>query len=407
MSAISLSSARDTARPVALAATDRRWLALDLLRFLAVLLMVQGHTFTALIEDAVRELGWYRWHSYIHGYTAPLFMYSAGLAFGVTTLKGWAKQSEWGPAARKRVFRYLLIVAIGYALQLPSSSLLPLFRGMADERWGRMLAVNALQVIGMTLLLCQLLVLTLRNRSAFVALSALGGTAVVLLGPYFWRWPVQDYLPVGVAAYFTNQTGSLFPIVPWAGFIFAGIVTAALVGDVTRPEHRARVAPRLALAGGAIATAAVLLDRSGLSAAFGEHNFWKTSPLFFLWRLGCILPVLGLFGVLEQWYARWSAKRGGDGPVMATVRVMGQESLVVYVGHLVLLYGFMLPWSMNARWSHALALGNAVLAFSALFVVMIVLARVWHHVKTRRPTQFDLLRWGLGLGTLFMLLTRG
>jgi uncharacterized membrane protein len=88
MRALPLTTARDEARPAAVAAVDRRWLALDLLRFLAVLLMVQGHTFTALIEDAVRALGWYRWHSYVHGYTAPLFMFSAGLAFGVTTLLG-------------------------------------------------------------------------------------------------------------------------------------------------------------------------------------------------------------------------------------------------------------------------------------------------------------------------------
>lgn len=405
MSAISLSSVREAVRPAVVASTDRRWLALDLLRFLAVLLMVQGHTFTALIEDAIRPLDWYGWHRYIHGYTAPLFMYSAGLAFGVTTLRGWSKQSEWGPAARKRVFRYLLIVAIGYALQLPSSSLLPLFRSLPPETWSRVLAVNALQVIGMTLLGCQLVVLAVRDKRSFITFSAVAGVTVVSLGPLFWRTPLEDYLPMGLAAYFTDRTGSLFPIVPWSGFIFAGIVTASLVGDVTRPDRRSQVIPWLALAGGALATAAVALDHSGFQP-FGEHNFWKTSPWFFLWRMGCILPVLAAFGLLEQWHARWRTGKA-DGPVLGTVRVMGQESLIIYVGHLVLLYGFMLPWSMDEKWSHSLELAHAIAAFGGLFALMIVLARVWNYLKTQRPAQFDLLRWTLGLGTLAMLLLRG
>jgi uncharacterized membrane protein len=404
MSSISLTSARDEARPAALVKVDRRWLALDLLRFLAVLLMVQGHTFTALIEDAVRSLGWYRWHNYIHGYTAPLFMYSAGLAFGVTTLRGWDKQSVWGPVARKRVFRYLIIVGIGYALQLPSSSLRPVLRGMADERLARVLAVNALQVIGVTLLLCQLLALVVRRRQAFVALCGTMGTAVVLLGPLFWRTPFQDHMHVGLAAYLTNQTGSLFPIVPWGGFIFAGIITAHLVGDVSRAERRAALGPWLALAGGALVLLAYGMDHSGLDP-FGEHNFWKTSPWFFLWRLGCILPILGAFCVFEGWRTRRGPR--ADGPVMNTVRVMGQESLIIYVGHLVLIYGFMLPWSMYRSWKHALDLGQAIGAFLGLFVLMVVLAHVWHHLKMHKPSQFDMVRWALGIGAAFMLLARG
>jgi uncharacterized membrane protein len=404
MRALPLTTARDEARPAAVAAVDRRWLALDLLRFLAVLLMVQGHTFTALIEDAVRALGWYRWHSYVHGYTAPLFMFSAGLAFGVTTLRGWDKQSTWSIPARKRVFRYLIIVAIGYALQLPGSSLRPILRGLADERLARVLAVNALQVIGVTLLLCQLLALVARSRRVFVGLCGGLGVTAVLLGPFLSRSSIHETLPMGIAAYFTHQTGSLFPMVPWGGFIFAGIVTAHLVGDVTRPERRVAIAPYLALAGGALVALAYGLDHSGF-APFGEHNFWKTSPYFFLWRVGCILPVLAAFCVFEGWRARRGPR--ADGPVMRTVRVMGQESLIVYVGHLVLIYGFMLPWSMYRAWKHALTLDQAIFAFLALFVLMVVLARVWHHLKNDRPAHFYFLRWGMGVGAMLMLFARG
>lgn len=408
MSAISLSSTsrtRESVRSEAVGTTQKRWLALDLLRFLAVAMMVQGHTFTALLDDGLRHSTWFRYHDYIHGYTAPLFMFSAGLAFGVTTLRAWAKQSHWGRATRKRIFRYILIIAIGYALQLPGGSLQPLLHGGSDGMWQRLWAVNALQVIGVTLLGCQLLALAVRRRGTFVAISAAVGTFVVVAAPYVWDMPVAQHLPSFFAAYFNDQTGSLFPALPWSGFIFAGIVTAWLVGDVSEAERRVKLAPTLALAGGAIATAAVLLDQSGFHLV-ADHDFWQTCPYFFLWRIGGILPVLGAFGVFEQWHAR--ARAGvPDGPLLHTARVMGQESLVVYVGHLVLIYGFMLPWGMTSSWSHSLTLGPAIVAVTVLFALMIVLARYWHHVKMERPSRFDTMRYTLGFATVAMLFIRG
>ena len=52
-----------------------RWLALDLLRFCAVFLMVQGHTFSSLLDPSVRAERWYQHHNFVHGYTAPMFLF--------------------------------------------------------------------------------------------------------------------------------------------------------------------------------------------------------------------------------------------------------------------------------------------------------------------------------------------
>src|SRR5688572_12434418 len=74
-----------------------RWLALDLLRFCAVFLMVQGHTFTTLIDPVVRRARWYRHHEFLHGYTAPMFLFASGLAFGYTTFRAWEANTRPGP----------------------------------------------------------------------------------------------------------------------------------------------------------------------------------------------------------------------------------------------------------------------------------------------------------------------
>src|SRR5262249_12613026 len=65
----------------------RRWLALDVLRGVAVLLMIQGHTFTALLDPAHYVGNWSRWHSLLHGLTAPMFLLGGGLAYGFVTMR--------------------------------------------------------------------------------------------------------------------------------------------------------------------------------------------------------------------------------------------------------------------------------------------------------------------------------
>ena len=70
-------------------AKAQRWLGLDVFRFFAVLMMVQGHVFTTLLDATTKAQGWYPHHSAFHGYTAPMFLFGAGLAFGYTTFKKW------------------------------------------------------------------------------------------------------------------------------------------------------------------------------------------------------------------------------------------------------------------------------------------------------------------------------
>ena len=72
-------SAEEPSRPSwrELSRVRGRFRALDCMRFVAVTLMVQGHTFTALLEESVRGTTLYRQHAYVHGFTAPLFFFSS------------------------------------------------------------------------------------------------------------------------------------------------------------------------------------------------------------------------------------------------------------------------------------------------------------------------------------------
>ncbi|MCA9579104.1 MAG: DUF1624 domain-containing protein, partial [Myxococcales bacterium] len=120
-----------------------RWVALDRLRAIAVLLMIQGHLFHELLDPAAQTGPWFRLHKLFHGMTAPMFLMGAGLAFGLTTYPRWETFRSGGPEHTARLRRYALIVLLGYALQLPGHSLSSLF-SRSPEVWAQIVKVGPL-----------------------------------------------------------------------------------------------------------------------------------------------------------------------------------------------------------------------------------------------------------------------
>jgi len=390
-----------SAEATRVASSGRRWVALDLFRFAAVILMVQGHTFNVLIEEAVRPEKWYRWHGYIHGYTAPMFLFAAGLAFGITTFRRWDDHTRLGRELYKRIERYLTIIAIGYLLHLPRFSFDALTHA-SEHQMRVFLKVDALQNIGVTLLACELLVFLLAKRERLVAALAVLATAVVLVGPWAWRQPVEAWLPLALVGYVNDHAGSSFPMVPWSGFILVGIVAAYAVHHARPKVGWNGLGKGFATAGSALLALPLLLYTAGIDP-FGEHNFWKTGPWFFLWRVGMVMILLALLCGLAAWLGRRTESGHPPGRALPVLQVMGQESLVVYVGHLVVLYGSPAHTGFHHSLGRQLGPGAALLFFFGLFAVMAALAWSWHTLKTRRPSEFGMVRLALlGLVLLYV-----
>jgi uncharacterized membrane protein len=366
----------------------KRWAALDLFRFTAVVLMVQGHVFNVLVEESIRPEKWYRWHNYVHGYTAPMFMFASGLAFGITTFRRWDEHATLGRPVWKRLERYVLIVGIGYLLHLPGFSARVLASQSAAEARA-FFVVDALHVIGLTLLVAELLVLVLRERRRFVVVVGVLGALAVLFAPAMHRVPVETFLHPFVAGYLNDHGGSIFPIFPWSGFLAGGIVTAHFIQRTFDENGAAALAAKLVAASSALLFASLLVHVAAPSL-FGEHDIWKTSPLVQAFRLGVVLLVTALFTHLT---ALRGARRSE--PRRHTVAVMGQETLVVYVVHLLVLYGTPLNDGLHLSIGATLSVLEASLVFVGLFVAMAILAWAWHLLKTKRPKEFDRLRLAL------------
>ncbi|MDD9969366.1 MAG: heparan-alpha-glucosaminide N-acetyltransferase domain-containing protein [Myxococcales bacterium] len=363
-----------------------RFDALDTLRCLAVLVMVQGHAFYLVIEDAVRGERWYAWHNYLHGYTAPAFLFGAGLAFGVTTLRNLPAHSRWGSTLFSRLYRYLALFAIGYAIQLP-----PLDRDPASwtmENLRVFSRVEALQHIGAVLLFCQLLVVVTRRRAPFLVAATVAGVSIVLVGPWMSRLPDSALGPQGVAAYLSADVGSTFPLVPWAGFVLLGITAASLLPRTALDGPNWRIAGAFVATGLAAVLLSLGLDRLAPDA-FGEHFYWKASPYFFLRRLGWVLVMLGGFAGIDWAFFR---RKATAGPVRRWIRLVSQQSLVAYVAHLALLYGSPFSAGLGRDYGHRLGVTAASLLVLGMCVLLTALAYAWRQLDRHWDGPFLFVR---------------
>ena len=380
-----------------------RFRALDFMRFVAVTMMVQGHTFTALIEQSFKPMLWYRQHAYVHGFTAPLFFFSSGLAFGVTSFRKWQDHTQLGPAVRKRLARYAWLIFIGYSLNLPNFSLARLIYAKTNTPWNMFFKVDALHHIAVVLIACELLIVAIKKKGPYIITVSVLGFLAILLGPWAWRQPAEQWLPHFFVGYFNTNLGSIFPLIPWMGFICAGLGTAWLFLDKDRRTVRTKRGPIFVVAGIALWFFCDLLWKAGFNP-FGEHNFWKTSPLFFGKRLGILLGGAGLLASIEEFLRR--RREGGSTQSKRTLlELIGQETLIIYVVHLLMLYGSPVHVSLVSQFAHSLTPMQCLGVFLGVFVGCVGFAILWNKARARWPQKFPWFRYALaGMTLLYMAL---
>jgi hypothetical protein len=279
-----------------------------------------------------------------------------------------------GGAFRKHVRRLGFILLVAYYLHLPHFGLSRFLLPQNQAFWKGAFQVDVLQCIVVSLLaLDAVLLLARRPAPAFwaTAILAAGASAAT---PWIWAHDFSEQMPLFLAMFLNPHGRSLFPLFPWIAFVCAGGCVAHLYLRALERKEDARFMRRAALAA-ALAIVAAVLARDSSYFRSWHGDFFTTSPLYVVVRLGCVLILCAGLHFLE--------KERGWAP--GAIRLAGQESLLVYAGHLLLLF------SVLRRPPVADVLGRqagyaACLALSAvLIVVMLWLARLWHDWKRSRP----------------------
>jgi len=349
---------------------SRRVIFIDLARALAVVFMLYGHAIDGLLDPQYRTGTWFDVWTFQRGLTSCLFLLLSGFAFSIATARHWTLHVTLSPALLKRARRFGLFVVLGYALHFPVTQLAELSRIPAD-RWEAFVAVDVLQLIGVTFFGVQLLVMLTRSRRVFMAASLALAAIVVLLTPVAWSLDWTRWMPTWLVGYFTETTGSLFPLLPWAAYVLVGAGLGQIyarwgASDLRRYAHLALLAPGVLLV-----VSGLLLDSLHL---FGRGE-WSFIPPQFLIRTGSCLLVMGVMALASARIAHLPHVFGA----------VAQETLLIYFVHLCIVYGSIWNLGLVQRYGQTLGPGRMLLVVALLVAAMTGLASFWNWCKHGRP----------------------
>jgi uncharacterized membrane protein len=341
--------------------TATRRTYLDLLRGVAVLVMIEAHvidSWTRVLDR--RSLVFYK-SLILGGFGAPLFLFLAGVAVAMSAGSKARRLGDEGIAARMVQKRGLEIFLLAFLFRLQS------FLVSRSPAWA-MLKVDILNVMGPSIILTALLWRvggTLRRR-----LVVLGSTtvAIVFLSASIralpWLAPLPDFLE-GYVRPIPGLTN--FTFFPWAAFVTAGGVVGVLLDAARSPGADRRLNLWLGLSGAVMGLAAY--RASFLPALDVRSSFWTTSPSFFFIRIGVMTAAIAL--------AYWWEQRPTAGRRWSPLQTLGRSSLFVYWIHVELVYGL-----ISTPLHGSLTLGQAWLGLGVFCVFMVVCAIAKDRIKS-------------------------
>ena len=317
--------------------------AFDWLRGVAVLVMIQTHALV-LLRPELRAGGLFGTLQWIDGLVAPSFIFAAGFAMALTQVRAalgdraaapstaaTAATASTASAARRRRFRRTLrrIGEVLFIATLTNWAWFPIFR---EPHW--LIRIDILHCIGLSLLIALPILALLAPHPRFLRWSALGLAAVA-----FGIAPLFEQVPPPWGNFVSFRSGSLFPLLPWSGYVYLGAAVGAACAT-----GGARGAARW-LSGLTAAGIALWVFTPQISALYPPHEFWVTDPTNHArrWTQVCLIA-LALLAV-ERVQGAWSTSR----PVRF-VEVFGTSSLAGYFIHEMLLYFHIAGFSFQVVW---------------------------------------------------------
>jgi hypothetical protein len=365
--------------------------------------MIEGHLMRVVLEPVGRYSLWFEVHEAFHGITAPGFLFTAGFAFAIATLRRWDQARSLSPAFFRRLWRGVMFILLGYALHVPYFSLSKTLNHASESEWLTFLAFGILQLIGVCLVTARILLVTIRSEKVFLAVVVLLFLSIVFLTPLMWSSDLTDSLPRILSLAVSGRGVSFSPVFPFAAFMLAGIFVSWQFLRATEKGHEDRFMWRLGVAGIILTAAGFLTDWLPLRV-FTPYDFWFTSPSYFWIRLGIILMLMGAFWSFER-----LVKHGDVHDVWMPTWLtnLGTQSFFAYIIHLIVVFGWVgNPFhNIEAFWTSALGVGEALLLYCAVVAFVVVASLVWRYLKKEHAVLIQASYWWLAGMFVYYFLT--
>ena len=332
-----------------------RLLYLDWLRGVAVIAMVLAHVIDSWTRDADRRGEPFYTLFFAGGVASGLFLFLAGLASAMSAASKARRHDSHAAGAAMARRRGWEIFALGLVFRVQAQLL-----GMGPLT--NLFKVDMLNTMGLSIVAATYGWQLSREPRTRIALMATLTGAIAMLTPVVRAAAVLTPLPDPIEAYLRPAASySAFPLFPWAGFLFAGVIVGDLIDLVRRSPHR-QVVLQVGIAAMAASGAWLAWRASFLPAIYERASFWHDSPTLFFIRLGLLALLVP---------AAWMLEFLVTARVLQPVATLGRSSLFVYWIHVEMVYGVLAePVKRQLPIWGALA-GTAVLTlFLYLLVVL-------------------------------------
>jgi len=339
---------------------------LDWMRGLAILLMIQCHTFNSFARMDVRDGGPYVLSQFVGGMAAPLFLFMAGmtLAFQMESLARRERNPvvRWIAALRRGTY----VLAIAYLFRFSTC-----VASLPRPDWRELTKVDILNCMGLAMLCLSLAALFgAKGRIRFALLAAI---AVAVMAPLIANLPwggtpaiVQEYLAPG-----QGQGRGRFPLFPNAAYLAFGLAIGSIVKSAAT-ERFDRLMQWGVLIGFALVFTGQYFSNIPYSI-YTKTSFWSDNPSLVVIRTGIALLLMGGCYVWTEYCAS---------PGWSWMQTLGKNSLMVYWVHVMLVYsdivkplkgGLTIPWT-----------AVATATVTALMVALSVAWLWWKAVRAER-----------------------
>lgn len=376
-------------------ASSQRIESLDVLRGIAVVIMVLGHSVDSVLSPAVRATEAFRVYDAARGFTAPLFLFISGLAFMVATERRWNEYRRPGAAAAKRLGRILFLLVVGYALHLPYFSFEKVVHGATSADLAQFFQVDVLHCVAVTLLALQIIVMLSRTPAVAAAVAGLLAAAIALAAPVLWAEDLSGSLPRFLTPYLNAWQPSVFPIVPYAVYMLAGAAVGRLyLGGRARGEAAAVLGRLLVVS--AVGAMLGVIGALVPGQIYPAHDWWKANPGLILIRLYVVFALSASFlsaGELPQLLRR---------PLVT----LGRASFLIYAVHLVLLYGSPANDGLIQLIGQRLDMAASAAVAAAVLLAMTAMVHLHAYLRTEHAGRLATARLFVVTAFAYVFLTR-
>lgn len=357
----------------------QRIVFLDMMRFIALFQMIQGHTIYALLDRGILHgdsTGIQIW-TFFRGYTAPFFMVIAGAVFTFLLIQEKPLEGA-NPRIKKGMLRIVTLFFWGYMLRFPIHiiSRWPLSQRTIENA----LAFDVLQLIGFGLLTVTLIFMFVGVRRTWLMLLYIALFLIVsFASPYLETINFHSNLPQFFSFWFNDYPTAIgksspFPIFPWVAYLlFGGFFGAWLSFQSKKHNFQKNIDFKLLI----IALLMYSLARFGewwdvfqhgenlyWGKVVNEIPIWGQSESVIFDRIAFVLFI----GSICAFIARFIKK------LPKLMAQMSRNTLWLYVGHLILLY-WIRPLYTHQKYGVLGAIFGVVIMFAIMIIQTIIIEK--------------------------------